>query len=104
MSTTPEELNRINAELKKKIDLFTLEFAKEFVMRVKQKTPVITGKLRDGWLSEVKKDVIEVSNTVDYAPFVEFGTHKMSPRGMLRSTVEEADQVAEVARQKAGLE
>lgn len=44
-----------------------------------------------------------IFNDVRYASFVEYGTPKMEPRGMLRVTIMEAEQIAEVAAEKAGL-
>jgi len=40
-------------------------------------------------------DTIFISNNAEYAPHVEFGTSKMSPRAFVRRTVARAAQIAE---------
>ena len=77
MSTmTPEEAAS-------KLDLFAGEYAALLCERVKQKTPVLSGHLRDGWYVTVDGSSFTVGNMVEYAPFVEFGTVDTAPVGML---------------------
>lgn len=104
MSTsTPGEIENTVIELKTLLRKFKSEFLMEFIARVRQKTPVITGKLQNGWGGNLKKTAVEIWNTMDYAEYVEYGTHKMAPRGMLRATLEEVEQITEVARKRAGV-
>jgi hypothetical protein len=63
------------------------------VDRVKQKTPVRTGALRDAWTYEVDESLLTVGNTIPYAIFVELGTPKMAPQGMLSTTILEVPQL-----------
>ena len=79
------------------------EFGVELLERTRQRTPVRTGALLGGWGFTVKKDSIEIYNTQDYAGFVEYGTIYMAPRAMLRTSLMEADQILQVAKEKAGL-
>ena len=60
-----------------------------FEARAKERTPVITGNLkskmvgrRSGYLTA------ELVNNAEYAEFVEFGTSRMEPRGMIRNAAE----------------
>lgn len=90
-------------DLEKKLARFDDEFAKEFVDRVKSRTPVITGYLKGSWASDVGKTEILIYNTAEYASYVEYGTERLAPRGMLATTITEKEQIAAVAKQKAGL-
>jgi len=96
-------IDKVFLNLNTKLRKFKSEFGMEFRERVEARTPVITGKLQGGWGFEMKATDIEVYNVEPYASFVEFGTEHMAPRGMLRATLLEAEQIAEVAAQKAGL-
>jgi hypothetical protein len=82
---------------------FREEFAKEFLARVKDRTPFVTGVLQEGWDKDITDSAVEIYNNVEYAPFVEYGTYKMAPVGMLRTTALEAQEIAELAKERAGL-
>jgi hypothetical protein len=97
------EIDAVFLNLDTKLKRFKREFGSEFTQRVAAKTPVKTGALQGGWGFEMHAEDIEVYNTKDYASHVEFGTPHMAPRGMLRRTLLEVDQIAEVAAKKAGL-
>jgi HK97 gp10 family phage protein len=94
-------VDRLNNAVKDKMEKFKEELAKEFLSRVQRRTPVITGKLLSGWRATVEGDNIVIVNEVPYAPFVEFGTHKMAPRAMVRRTLEEMDQIAAIANRRS---
>ena len=88
-------------------DLVVRELALDLFTKVKFKTPVDTGRLRAAWgvgvnvlpkggneagmaLQTAKAgDTIYIANNVEYAVYVEFGTSKMAPRAMVRTTVDE---------------
>lgn len=66
---------------------FTKEIANEIAMRllrrIKQKTPVKEGTLRDGWaIGQITQKgnsyTIEIINPVEYASYVEYG-HRQTP-------------------------
>lgn len=82
---------------------FRHEFGAEFLERVKARTPVVSGRLQAGWDYKLQSYDVVIYNKVHYAGFVEYGTPKMEPRGMLRVTIMEVEQIAEVAAEKAGL-
>jgi len=93
-------MEEVLAKYEKDLERFKVEFTNEFVARVKQKTPVDTGKLQNGWEGSIKHDAIEVTNSVEYASYVEFGTEKERPVGMLRTTELEAQQITDEAMKK----
>jgi hypothetical protein len=95
------EINKVFAGLNTRLRKFKQEFGMEFVERVKQRTPVVSGALQGGWGFQTKQSDIEIYNTKDYASFVEHGTDKMAPRGMLRTTMLEAEDIAKVAAERS---
>lgn len=97
------DIDKVLAGLKTNLRKFKREFGMEFTERVKARTPVVTGELQAGWGFTEKKDDIEIYNVAPHASHVEYGTPTMEPRAMLRTTMAEAEQIAEVAAQRAGL-
>ena len=66
-------------------------------------TPVDTGALKASNAYYVGENEVYVYNTESYAPFVEFGTYKMSPnpfmrRGINRSTTEIINVIVKVLK------
>lgn len=98
------KVEQVIAEIDSELEGFIDDFAQEFLKRVKQRTPVITGTLQRGWTMSKTETEVEISNDVAYASYVEYGTPKMEPRAMLRTTLIEAEQIAEVAKRRAGLD
>lgn len=82
---------------------FLPTFVEEFMPRVKRRTPVRSGTLQQGWEATVTETAAQIVNEVPYAAPVEYGTTHTAPRGMLRSTVEESEQIAQIAFNKVGL-
>jgi len=98
---TDGEIDGVFLDLKTTLRNFKREFGMEFLERVKAKTPVRTGHLQNSWgFTETKTD-IEIYNTAEYAEYVEYGTERMEPRAMLRATLLEREQIAEVAAERA---
>jgi hypothetical protein len=97
------EIDRVFANLDTSLVKFKREWGVEALQRVENRTPVLTGALKRGWGFEMKAKDIEIYNTKDYAEYVEYGTPHMAPVGMLRATLNEAEQISEVAAKKAGL-
>ena len=100
---SPGEIDGVFLGLATKLRKFKTEFGSEFVERVKQRTPVRTGALQGGWGFETTATDISIYNTKDYAGFVENGTEHMAPRGMLRTTILEGQQIAMAVKQKLGI-
>lgn len=101
--TEPGEIDRFFVELDTKLVKFKREFASETAKRVEDRTPVVTGALKAGWLTSITQTGFNISNIREYAAYVEYGTPDMAPRAMLRTTLLEADQIAQVAKERAGL-
>lgn len=100
-ASNPGEIDKFIVDLDTRLRRFKEEFGMELMERVKQKTPVRTGALRDGWGFEQKRESISVYNTQEYAGYVEYGTEKMAPRAMLRTTLLEKEQIAQVAKERS---
>lgn len=88
-------------ELLKRIKLFEKEFADEFEKRVKQRTPVRTGRLKAGWETKLSKNKITIQNDVEYAQFVEDGTENMRGAHMLKTTFAERKDITKLAIKRA---
>ena len=62
--------------------------AEDVVREAKKLTPVDTGNLKSNWkIKKVKIMHWIVENRTRYAPFVEYGTPRMAPRGMLAKAI-----------------
>lgn len=114
---------------------FCVEFCKGFNKELVDRTPVITGTLRGSWYSDLnatpnpisgprdplgtatiaRLDIVAslmrlgdsyyLANGAHYARFVEYGTGRMWPRAMVRSTIGMAGVIAEEANARlAGFE
>lgn len=96
------EIDKVFLQLGTQLRKFKSEFGQEFKARVEARTPVgETGRLSRGWGFTTTKTDIEVFNTVEYAAYVEYGTPKMEPRGMLRATILESEEIAAIAAERA---
>lgn len=97
------DIDKVMAGLNTRLKKFKEEYGVEFTRRVAERTPVASGHLQKMWGFTMKQNDIEIWNAADYASHVEYGTVNMEPRGMLRTTALEGDQIAQVAKEKAGL-
>lgn len=86
---------------KTRLRYFREEFGKEFMVRVMERTPVRTGLLQASWDFRLVDSNVEIRNNVEYASYVERGSERMEGRFMLATTAEEAEQIAEVAIERA---
>jgi hypothetical protein len=84
-------------------------FGNEMLKRVKEKSPVRTGLLKDSWVLEVAAGVMNIKNTAKdeegelYTPYVEYGTAKAPGQFMLTATVNERGDILKVAKKNVGL-
>lgn len=90
-------------DLQTKLRNFKQEFAMEFQKRVEDRTPVLTGALKAGWVTEQTVTGFTLNNVQPYAEYVENGTDKMAPRAMVATTVLEIDQMVDLVAKKVGL-
>lgn len=65
-----------------------IRFDQQDVNTIKDKTPVDTGRLRDGW--ELNDD--EIINEVEYAGYVEYGTIHMPGAFMVERSIPEIQE------------
>lgn len=68
----------------------TKETTEEMLKRIKQRTPVDTGTARNGWF--INKDG-DIQNDVPYVIYLEMGSSDQSPKGMVRITALEAEEI-----------
>lgn len=97
------ELKDVTVELGTRLRNFKKFYAEELLRRVKARTPVDTGALQNGWGTTMRQESFDIWNTQDYAAYVEYGTEHQPPKAMLRSSLAEGQEIADVAAQKAGL-
>lgn len=86
-----------------KINNFKEEFMNIFMNRVRQKTPVETGALKDGWYIEKHTDGLSLNNDEDYAVYLELGTENIAPVAMVQTTIIESSAIIKEAKQKVNL-
>jgi hypothetical protein len=65
----------------------------ELLARVKARTPVRSGYLQSRWQVVLTPTTLTLGNDARYASYVEFGTPKMAPVGMLGTTVMEVPAI-----------
>jgi len=91
LATTVSKIQNLASDdkLSKIVELAALEVEKE----AKRICPVDTGRLRNS-ISTAKGDktTMFVGTNVEYAPYVEFGTHKMSAQPYMRPAAEKVKQ------------
>lgn len=89
--------------LAKEIDAYKVEFAKEVKKRWDRRTPVRTGTLLAGNEVIVNEEAKEIQaiNGVAYFDYVENGTPRMAPVGMLKTTVAETQAISDLAWKRA---
>jgi hypothetical protein len=101
-------LDEFNLKIKQ-VGKIPQAFADEFVKRVKERSPVRTGLLKESWDMQVKPGVLELRNKATneegqpYTSYVEWGTYKQAPVLMISTTVLEKQDILKVAKQKVGL-
>lgn len=59
------------------------------VLRIKARSPVKTGRLRDGWQANLEGYGLRIENPVPYTIYQEMGTRRFPGRHMLSSTYPE---------------
>ena len=70
---------------KKKIE----EIQNRAFKRLRELTPVATGRARDGWFKETRGEDRAIVNEVPYIKVLEDGSSKQAPRGMVAVFVAE---------------
>lgn len=83
-------------DVQEQVNEIVRKTAKEVIAEVKRRTPVRSGRLRNGWKKESSnknnKLTIEILNRVPNAIYVEKGTRYQVPTNMLSITIARARQ------------
>lgn len=94
---TAKVLMEKNAAVLKALKVISIEMQKNATFEINKSVydkepspnyPVRTGRLRGSITSEYDGNSAQVGTNVEYAPYVEYGTYKMSARPFLRPAVE----------------
>ena len=93
--------SEIAGKLIERLDKAKMLFQFEFMDRWNRRTPIRTGDLRAGNTVEVTDTSFTFDNEVEYFGYVEHGTPKMAPVGMLKTTLSEVDAIWEIANKRA---
>lgn len=96
--TVTSDFEGLSARLQKKVEEVQDIFLNNCLESIKAKTPVDTGRARDGWYISDK----QILNDVPYVPYLEMGTEKMRPFAMVASTVANKDDLLARAIAEAG--
>ncbi|MDP4299926.1 hypothetical protein [Leptothrix discophora] len=91
---------RLFIDLETRARKFITEWSLEFKERVEDKTPVVTGNLKNGYFIVNKQSGFEFSNIEEYFGYVENGTLHFAPRRMVGRTLLEAEDISQVAMEK----
>lgn len=86
--------NAVFARITQDLSTFNGNFTERLLESIKSKTPVITGRLRDGFMIEKTAEGYDIVNDVPYAGFVEYGTATQRPQGMVRRALLENNLIA----------
>jgi hypothetical protein len=90
ISIDASDLQRTVADIIEEAIKTESEGSARFVLEgVKAKTPVDTGRARDGWKMEIDGEEYRVFNEVPYIGFLEAGSSKQAPQGMVALTLSE---------------
>lgn len=92
--------DRVFHNMRKRMTEFQDEFAEEFITRVRNRTPVDTGRLRAGWDIGNSGKTVVVVNDVEYASYVEDGTEHMRGAHMLKVTLAEKQAIGDKVTRK----
>jgi HK97 gp10 family phage protein len=91
-------LPEITAALRPRASQIVRKTASDIEAHAKAVVPVDTGNLKNSIQTEMESDLTAVVSTgVEYAPYVEYGTHKMAPRPYLGSAAEAVKPAFEAA-------
>lgn len=113
MANNDKTFDSISDKLTKPTAKVAAEYADEFIVRVKKRTPYppgfnpgsgkkVTGKLKRSWGAKgVNKNGGTIFNDADYAQYVDKGTEKMNGAHMVAKTINESDIITKLAWKRA---
>lgn len=95
------EIDQVFTNLKTRLRLYKREFGMEVLERTRARTPVVTGEMKAGWGFTEKATELEFWNVSDHSAYVEFGTPTQAPQAPLRRTLLEANEITQIAAERA---
>lgn len=81
-------------------DKVVKEVSQEVFDRVKERTPVLTGRARDGWEIVQGDKQSKISNDVPYIGVLESGSSDQAPQGFVGITLDEVPEMIKQAIEK----
>lgn len=93
--------DKIFIDLQTRLRKFKEAWAVEFIERVQDKTPENTGRLKESYFVQQKKEGFDLGSVEDYFSYVEHGTSKMRPRRMVGRTLLEEEEITALAVERA---
>lgn len=84
-----DNMSQIKAELDKKIARALEAVGATAEGYAKELCPVDTGRLRDSITYSVDDNTVYLGSDVEYAPYVEFGTHKQKPQPFMSPAIQD---------------
>ncbi len=93
--------DKIFIDLQTRLRRFKEEWAIECMERIKEKTPEKSGRLKESYFVQQKKDGFDLGSVEDYFTYVEHGTSKMRPRRMVGRTLLEEEEITAIAIERA---
>ena len=76
-------MREVNNSYSKIVSAVSVDLHRE----LRDKTPVRTGRARDGWQNLKRKDNVEIVNRVPYVDYLDKGTTKMKPSNKGRGII-----------------
>jgi len=84
------EADKTIRQLKAEIDTDLSKFAQQYLSQLRQTTPVLTGRARQGWQSTFRKklvgngkDIPIARNNVPYIGVLDTGSSRQAPNGIV---------------------
>lgn len=97
------EITQVFVDLDVGLERFVVHWAAIAHERIVYRTPIDKGDLKRSWKTEHFPMKWTESNTRTYAAYIENGTPKIRPFKMIGTTVLEAAQISQLAKQRANL-
>ena len=78
---------RISRDLERLRDREALNLANRLLTGVRQRTPVRTGRAKSSWRRRKDGNDYTITNTQDYTVFLDQGSSRQAPRGIVKPTI-----------------
>lgn len=78
---------RISRDLERLRDREALSLANRLLSGVRQRTPVRSGRAKASWSRRKDRNDYVISNSQDYTVFLDQGSSRQAPRGIVKPTI-----------------